>query len=378
MSRIRVLRIIARMNVGGPAVQISGLMRHLNADQFDQQLVTGFCATDEADYLETQAPDVIATRISGLGRAVRLTDDLKTVPRLVSIIQAFQPDIIHTHTAKAGTLGRVAATGARTRARVVHTYHGHLLHGYFSTRKTQAVVQLERMLARRTDRLVAVGPRVRDDLLAARIGSPCQYAVIPPGLALGTLPTKSLARDALGLDPQAPVIGMVGRITNIKRPDRFLDSVQLLHRTHPEAVFIVAGSGDEEATLRDRVRQAGLPVKMLGWRSDIEQILAACDILVLTSDNEGTPLSLIQAAMAGLPVVATDVGSVKDVVSDRETGLLCPTSAPAITSALAELLDDPDLAHKLGQSAQAKAWQEYGVERLADDHARLYESLARG
>ena len=169
------MRVIARMNVGGPAVQVSGLMRHLPEDEFDQQLLTGWCADDEADYLHTQAPDIQATRVDGLGRAIRLGDDARALAVLVRRMRAFRPHIVHTHTAKAGILGRAATRLAGTGSATVHTFHGHLLHGYFSPAKTRAVIALESALARGTDRLVAVGPQVREDLLAAGVGqvAPC-------------------------------------------------------------------------------------------------------------------------------------------------------------------------------------------------------------
>ena len=374
MGRLRVMRIIARMNVGGPAVQVSGLMRTLPAEEFDHRLYTGYCADDEADYLDTQAPDVEATRIEGLGRALRPGDDARALARLVKEIRSFRPHIIHTHTAKAGVLGRTAAKLARTGSATVHTFHGHLLHGYFSPAKTKAVIGVERSLARVTDRLVAVGPQVRDALLAAGTGKPEQFTVIPPGLVLPPGPSKAEARTQFGLAPDVPVIGFIGRLTAIKRPDRFAEVVRLIHAQRPDVHFVVAGAGDQEESLRSVT--ADLPVTMLGWRDDVETVLAACDAVLLTSDNEGTPLSLIQAGIAGLPVMASDVGSVKDVVIDGETGWLAPPTADALATATLDMLGDATEAAKRGASAQVRATANYGVQRLADDHARLYKDIA--
>lgn len=379
MSRpIRVVHVIARMNVGGPAVLIASTMRGLDPDAFQSRLLTGYCAADEADYLDTQATDIPVERVEGLGRSVRPWSDLVVAGTLARRFRELRPDVIHTHTAKAGVVGRVAARLARTDAALVHTYHGHLLHGYFSPRKTQAVIGLERRLAARTDRLVAVADRVRDDLLAAGVGTDRQYEVIPPGVDLPALPDRAVARQALGIDPDRPVVTMLGRLTGIKRPDRFADAVALVRETHPEALFVVAGSGDEEEGLRARVERERLPVLMLGWRSDPELVIAASDALILTSDNEGTPLSLIQAGLAGLPVVATEVGSVGSVVSDGLTGLLCQPSGASVAAAVSRLISNPDLARRLGIQARVSMREAYGMDRMIASHADLYRSLRAG
>jgi len=377
VPKTRVLRIIARMNVGGPAVQISGLMRGLDSELFDQRLITGFCDVSEADYLETQARDVSATRVTGLGRALSLRDDSKAIPGIIQQIREFKPDIIHTHTAKAGVLGRIAAKSSFSQAHLVHTFHGHLLNGYFSPRKTQLVRGLESFSARGTDRLVAVGPQVRDDLLAAKIGRADQYVIIPPGLQLATIPQGFEARKSLGISHGATVVSFIGRLTGIKRVDRFAEAVAIVAKTNPEIRFLVAGSGDQETALADQIKQKSLPVTLLGWRSDIETILSASDLLVLTSDNEGTPLSLIQAALVGIPVVATNVGSVKDVVLDDTTGILCSKDPSEIAEAILKLVNNPELSQRMGTAAKEFADGRFGVSRLVNDHQDLYHDLMK-
>ena len=367
------MRVIARMNVGGPAVQVSGLMRHLPADEFDQRLFTGWCADDEADYLVTQAPDVEATRIAALGRALRPGDDGRALASLVRHMREFRPHIIHTHTAKAGTLGRVAARLAGTGSATVHTFHGHLLHGYFSPTKTKAVIALESLLGRSTDRLVAVGAQVRDDLLAAGIGRPDQFSVIPPGLELPPAMTREQARVMFGVPGDAPVLSFIGRLARIKRPDRFVEVVREVHRVRPDVRFLVAGEGTEAHVMAD----ANLPITMLGWRDDVQNVLAASDAVLLTSDNEGTPLSLIQAALMGLPVVATAVGSIPDVVLHGQTGWLADPWTASLADATCALLADSREAERRGQVARTRANDLYGVHRLAADHARVYQSVVR-
>jgi len=376
-ERIRVMRIIARMNVGGPAIQVTGLMGELDATRFDQQLFTGWCAEDEADYLLTQSPDTPVHRVDGLGRAINPGDDLAAVRRLRREMQAFRPHIIHTHTAKAGALGRPIAIASQRKALLVHTYHGHLLHGYFSPAKTKALVQLERALARRTSRIVAVGDQVREDLLAAGIGTAEQYSIIPPGLDFPSPPSRAQARQDLGLSQTATVVSLIGRLTRIKRVDRFVEMAAIVrsHLPDQELLFLVAGDGDEGPLLTAMLEEHELPIQQLGWRTDISRILGATDILTLTSDNEGTPISLIQAAMAGVPVVATDVGSVKNVVLDGTTGLLAEPAAPALASCVRQLIEDPELRSRLGSQAREHAEGRYSVQRLARDHEAMYEQL---
>ena len=369
------MRVIARMNVGGPAVQVSGLMRHLPEDEFDQQLLTGWCADDEADYLHTQAPDIQAPRVDGLGRAIRLGDDARALAVLVRRMRAFRPHIVHTHTAKAGILGRAATRLAGTGSATVHTFHGHLLHGYFSPAKTRAVIALEAALARGTDRLVAVGPQVRDDLLAAGVGQAEQFAIIPPGLELPPALSREQARHEMGIPGDAPVISFIGRLAPIKRPDRFVETVRLIHEQRQDLHFLVAGDGSEAAVVQEAALK--LPITFLGWRDDPQNVLAASDALMLTSDNEGTPLSLIQAALMGLPVVATRVGSVPDVVQDGVTGWTTYTAPESLASACLELVSNPGDARLRGSKAQELALQRYGVSRLAPDHAQLYRQISQ-
>ena len=373
--KIKVLRIIARMNVGGPAVQVSGLMRRFNQENFEQELLTGFCAADEADYLEKVATDVKAIRIDGLGRSIKPRADLTALFEIVKEIRSFKPDVIHTHTAKAGVVGRIASILSGQRSIRVHTFHGHLLHGYFGTAKTKLVVVIEKFLALFTDQLLAVGKQVQDDLIEAGIGNSKKFTVMPPGLQLASVPTKSEARIELGLDPDEIYCAFIGRITQIKRPDRFLDVASQTHADNVKVNFIIAGAGEKLTYCQDRVNSENLPVTFLGWREDIEVVLAAADFVILTSDNEGTPLSLIQAGMVGIPVVATNVGSTNEIVVDGQTGFLTDLSVDQLSEAVAKLASDSDLRAKMGAAGKEYTLARYSVERLVKDHQDLYLRL---
>jgi len=372
---IRVMRIIARMNVGGPAVQVSGLMRGFNSDQFDHRLYTGYCAEDEADYLDTVATEVKAVRIQGFGRRVSLGGDLKAFFSLVNEIRNFKPHVIHTHTAKAGFLGRIASIISLRPSIRIHTFHGHLLNGYFGSFKRSLVVIAEKFLALFTHQLLAVGDKVRQDLLNAGVGTKDKFGLMPPGLALGVLPDRQESRFALTLPANSLQCAFIGRVTQIKRPDRFLDGVSEIKKRGVDLDFFIAGDGELLDMCRIRIKQEDLPVTILGWQSDIERVLSSADMVVLTSDNEGTPLSLIQAGMAGLPVVTTNVGSVPEVVLDGVTGIVTGLDVQEIADALEKLANDKVLRTKLGAAAQEFTMSNFGVKRLVRDHEELYKKL---
>jgi glycosyltransferase involved in cell wall biosynthesis len=363
------------MNIGGPAVQITGLMRGVNVANFEHRLYTGFCSADEGDYLDEVATDVKAHRIEGLGRRVSLSGDIKALVALISEIRNFKPHIIHTHTAKAGLLGRVASILSLHSSIRVHTFHGHLIHGYFGALKTSLVILTEKLLALITDQLLAVGDRVRQDLLDVGIGSKNKFGLMAPGLAISALPPKDESLDYFQLPRDGLYCAFIGRITSIKRPDRFLDVVKELKRQEVNLRFIVAGDGELLQYCEDRIQKEDLPVAILGWQNNIERVLSVADIVLLTSDNEGTPLSLIQAGMAGLPVVATSVGSVPEIVLNRITGLISGSDVHEIAACLAELTADSNLRGRFGDAARTFTLSNFGIERLVADHELLYEKL---
>ena len=374
-QQVRVLRIIARMNVGGPAVQVSGLMRGFDQQLFEQELLTGYCADDEADYLEKVATDVKSIRIDGLGRSIKLRADLTALFAIAREIRRFKPDVIHTHTAKAGVVGRIASKLSGQKSIRVHTFHGHLLNGYFGPGKTNMVILVEKFLAFFTNQLLAVGKQVQDDLIAAGIGDSNKFAVMPPGLQLAKVPSKHDARIELGLDQNEIYCAFIGRITQIKRPDRFLDVVAKVKTDGIKVKFIVAGAGEQLQYCQDRVANENLPVTFLGWREDIEVVLAAADFVILTSDNEGTPLSLIQAGMVGIPVVATNVGSTNEIVVNGKTGFLTDLSVDELAEAVMKLAENSNLRAQMGTAGQEFTLARYGVERLVKDHQDLYLRL---
>ena len=374
-AQVKVMQIIARMNVGGPAVIVAELMRSLDKSAFDQILVTGYCDENEADYLDTVATDIKATRIAGLGRSVSLIADLKAFFGLVSLMRKFKPDVIHTHTAKAGVLGRLASLLAGRGAVRVHTFHGHLLHGYFSGAITKLVILIEKFFASRTSVLIAIGTKVRDDLVAAGIGRADKYRVFFPGLPAPKSIVKASAQSALGISAETLYVTFVGRLTQIKRPDRLLDVASECKTRGLDLRFLVAGEGELFESSTARCQREQLNVTFFGWRNDIDQIFAASDIAILTSDNEGIPLTLIQAAQASLPIVATNVGSISDIVINESSGYLTQTNAADMADAIEKLVRDTQLRKLMGEAGKARAEQYFSLARMVKDHSDLYRSL---
>lgn len=372
---LRVMRVVARMNVGGPALQSVMLMRGLPPDRFEQRLYTGFVEPDEADYVDLRAPGLTVHRVPTLGRRIRPADDVRALASLTAEMRRFRPHIVHTHTFKAGVLGRVAATLAHVPGRV-HTFHGHLLKGYFPPRTVRLISMTEGILARYTDHLIAVGDRVRDDLLAAGIGRAGQYTVVPPGTSLKPLPPSQAAREQLGLPAGGKVVAYVGRLTRIKRPDRLVAVAREVRAAVPGVTFAICGDGEHGGELSSAAHALGPSVRLLGWRADVETVYAAADLVLLTSDNEGMPVSLIEAGLAGVPAVATNVGSVAEVVKDGSTGLLTRCDAGDLAQSVIRLLRDDSLRCQMAAAATSWTRERFSAERLVADVERLYEAIA--
>jgi len=369
------MRVIARMNVGGPAMQVAGLARLLPSDEFEQRVYAGAVADYEGDFVQLHDLNLDIRPLAATGRGFSSFSDLKLINQLAREMREFRPHIVHSHTAKAGVIARVAANLSRIDSKLVHTFHGHLLKGYFSPMMLTGLVQTERVLAKRTDVLITVGSKVRDELVEAGIGSRDQYEIIPPGVAPVDINDRELARRSLSLSNSDFVVLFLGRLTRIKRVDRLLDAVALAVAEVPEIKVLIAGDGELRGQLEDTARARSLPVQFLGWRSDLELLLGAADCLVITSDNEGTPVSLIQASLAGVPTVATNIGSVSEIIEDNVSGLVTDLSPEATAAALIRLSGSASLRSRLGAQAQADGISKYSYQRLVDDHVNLYRRL---
>ena len=332
---------------------------------------------------------VQSMHIPALQRPLAAGSDLQALLQIYRVMCDMRPAIVHTHMAKAGALGRLAArlynltAGRRSPARLVHTYHGHVLEGYFSASKTAMFVRVERALARGTDRIVAISPQIKRELLQMyRIGREEQYVVVPLGFDLtvfARLDTadREQARTSLQLPPEAPVVTTVGRLTAIKQHHLLLEAARFIVEAHPDAVFLIAGDGELRDELEAAARRLRLAanVRFLGWRRDLSTIYAATDVFALTSHNEGTPVALIEAMAASVPGVSTDVGGVSDVIVDDSVGRRVPDGdARAFAAAVHDLLSFPG-RRAIGARAREHVLARYGIERLVRDIATLYRAM---
>jgi glycosyltransferase involved in cell wall biosynthesis len=328
--------------------------------------------------------------VDALQRPIAPAADFRAFRVILATLRAVRPALIHTHMAKAGLLGRLAAmtynltTGRAHPARIVHTYHGHVLDGYFRPAVARAFVQLEQWLARGTDKLVAVSPRVRDELVQRfRIAPNDRFTVVPLGFDLASFAaiddrSRAAARAELGIAAGTIVITTVGRLTAIKNHALLLNAAQHLIAAHPEILVLIAGDGEQRAQLERQAANLGIAdrVRFLGWRRDLDTVYGASDIFVLTSRNEGTPVALIEAMAAGVPGVSTNVGGVSDVIADPGVGVLVPSDdAAALAAGVETLLPDAASRRAMGTRARASVLQRYDIRRLLDDVDRLYRSL---
>lgn len=379
-GRIGVLRVIARLNVGGPAIHATLLTDRVNPARFVTTLVAGSEEAGEANYLELHGRSMPVLILPDLGREIRPLSDVRTVWRLMQIIRRERPHIVHTHTAKAGALGRLAAILCGVPI-VVHTYHGHVLRGYFSPAKTAVYRAIERLLALGTDRLLTVTDRVGQELQALGVGRPAQYRTLPLGFDLSPLLVAERRRGELRAELQvgdAPLVGIVARLVPIKAHEVFLAMAVRVRQAYPTAVFLIVGDGELRAALEQRAGELGLTgaVRFLGWRADIDRLYADIDVVALTSRNEGSPVALIEAMAAGAPVVSTEVGGVADVVQHGVTGLLAPMDDDAgLARHVVTLLGDRALGQRMGQQGRATVATTYGADRLVADIEGLYEEL---
>lgn len=364
---MRVVHVVTRTNIGGVSSYIDNLATGLG-EHVDVTLVRGVPSADEEDYFAGRVTAMPIVDMSSLRRHSLPWHDVISLVRLIALFRRLRPDVVHTHMAKAGALGRIAAFIARVPVRI-HTFHGHLLQGYFSGAKTRIIVGVERTLRRITTHSVVIGERVRADLVDIGITTVAASTMIPPAVPAPKVAPRATARQRLGLPPDATIAGFVGRLAPIKRPDRFV----ALARQLPDVHFAFVGEGE----LSDEVRSAarGLSnVSFLGWINDVAEVYSAIDIAVLTSDNEGMPVSLIEAAAAGLPIVATNVGAVPEVVHDKINGILADNDTH-LTAAVRLLADRPDLRGEYGAAGSAMAATEFTVAGLVGAHVALYSRL---
>jgi glycosyltransferase involved in cell wall biosynthesis len=384
VPRVRVLRIIARLNVGGPAHHVSILSGRLDPRRYDTLLLAGSLGPGEGSF------DALALRhgarvryVDGLGPELAPAADARALRGLMRAMRTFRPQIVHTHTAKAGVLGRVAARLALgPRPIVVHTYHGHVLSGYFGSAKSAAFRSVERALAGITDQLVGVSQATVDELVGFGIAPRRRFVTIPIGLDLDAFLSSERAdgaefREEVGAGPDDVLALYVGRLAPIKRVDVLLDAVAAARRDGARVRLAIVGDGELRAQLEARSEALGLTdaVVFCGFRTQLAPIVAAADVAVLSSDNEGTPVALIEAAAGARPAVSTRVGGVSDIVRPQSGVLVAAGDATAFGRELAALAADRELRERMGAAARAHVERRFRADRLVRDIDALYGDL---
>jgi len=360
---MRVLHVIARLNVGGTARYITQLASQLPQHGIETFVATGFVQGAEVE--DESAGSIEVIRIPSLGRSFNPIKDHLARMQLDKIIAQIKPDIIHTHTFKAGYIARMK----KQPVPVIHTFHGHLLDDpEFSGFKSRVIIEVERMLAKKAVKLVTVGRRVGDELLEQRIGNKDQYINIPPGVvALNVTPKAEALRNLNLPDDGSPIVGWIARVTGVKNPMLALAVANAMPDTH----FVLAGGGN----LLEKVKAAAPSnVSVIGW-AKAEDVFGASEIILSTSENEGMPVALIEAQLAGKPVVATDVGSVSEVILNHESGIVTNKNSGSIALALESLLLDKQKRTEMGILAISRAEALFSVDRMINAHIALYKSI---
>jgi glycosyltransferase involved in cell wall biosynthesis len=423
-EHIRILRVIARLNIGGPAIQAVTLSDLLSRGRYRTRLVCGPVGTQEGDMFYLAASrQVDPVVLPALGREISVPNDLRTFSGLRKIISEFKPHIIHTHTAKAGALGRLAGISLNARRnfgpkiKLVHTFHGHVFHSYFSPLKTSAIIQIERFLARFTDRIIAISSSQKREFCETyEVARPEQVQVVPLGFDLS--PFERLGPPV----PQGVFsVGIIGRLTPVKNHRMLFEAVKILNGQGEDQAFkfYVVGDGELGEALTREAAALGIEKDILftGWQKEMAEVYRNLDAVVLTSLNEGTPVSLIEAMAAARPVIATDVGGVRDLMGeidpstefkacsgstlsepraeargsrwvDKERGegyklarrgiLVASGDSKALAEALLFVLREKSLASQIAEQARSHVLQKYSLERLVRDMAALYEGLLGG
>jgi glycosyltransferase involved in cell wall biosynthesis len=397
-SMPRVLRILNRLAVGGPVLNATYLTKYM-APEFETLLVVGERESHEksAAYLTDQLGIKFVT-IKGMGRSVNPASDYFAYMDLKKLIKSFKPDVVHTHAAKPGALGRLAASAEKVPA-IVHTFHGHVFHSYFSSAKTKFYIRTERFLAKKSNAIIAISEQQRKELVNDfKIAPDEKFRVIPLGFDLdrfrmGQEEKRKKFRREFNLDDDEIAIGIIGRLVPVKNHYLFLKAIKyVLEHTSKKLKAFIVGDGETRRDLENICRETNIPfsteyssehpnpIVFTSWRSDVDVVTAGLDIICLTSFNEGTPVSLIEAQAANKPIVSTKVGGIADIVIEGRTALLADVqSTETFCEHLLYLVEDGNLRRKMGERSHEHVIKRFSYQRLVSDMSQLYyELLERG
>jgi glycosyltransferase involved in cell wall biosynthesis len=376
------MRIISRMNIGGPATHVVLLNAGLDREGYDCLLVAGSEGANEGSLRDLAlSNDLRLAQIPELGREIAPWSDLVTLVKLYKMMRRERPHIVHTHTAKAGFVGRIAARLAGVPV-VLHTFHGHVFHGYFSPAKTRLFLLMERLGARLSTRIITISPRLREEIAQFGVTERRRIMVIPLGFELEAFASQPRAtgdfRRSLGLPKDAKLVGAIGRLAPIKNIPLLLEAAAIARKQEPSIHVVLVGDGELRQELEARAEALGLAdaVVFAGWRRELASVYADLDAVVISSHNEGTPASLIEAMATGCPVLATRVGGVPDLITDGKTGRLVPPGdSEGLAAALVALFREPERTAKMADLARERTLERHQATRLVADVDWLYREL---
>lgn len=384
--KIKILRIINRFNIGGPTYNATFLTRFMS-DEFETMLIGGLPEEGEADSLHILNDyGVTPILIPELKRNPNFLSDRKALKKIKSIIKEFRPDIVHTHAAKAGALGRKAAFDCKVPV-VIHTFHGHIFHSYFGKFKTEVFRRIEKRLASKSTGIIAVSEQQKKELSEKfRIANKSKIEVIPLGFDLNPfqvdLETKrKKTREKYHLTDNQVAIAIIGRLAPIKNHKLFLDSIEKVNsQTTKKLVFFIVGDGETRKEIEEQIERINsnqtIDIRLTSWIHDIKTFNAGMDVICLTSDNEGTPVSLIEAQACNIPIISTDVGGVKDILLENETGYIVPkNNSEKFAEKLLLLIEDEKKREKMSQNGWLFVKDNFHYQRLVKDTEKYYLNL---
>ena len=370
---VKIVTVVSRMNVGGVASLLIGYMENLDKNKFEHVLITGNCEDNETDLLKQTNFEGKVIYLQNLKRSVGVFKDLITFIEMRKILKSLSPDIVHTHTAKAGLIGRLSALSLRNKPLIIHTYHGHLLYGYFSALISFLIVTIERVLAWGTNLLIADSMQVKIDLLNYGVGKEKNWQVVSPGIRKLPNIESDVARNELGISKDANLICWIGRFTNIKNPMLAAQSFSTLkNKTNKKFTMIMVGDGELFTSVQEYISNNKLDIKLVGWKTNVSNFLAASDILLLTSKNEGFGMVIAEAGWYGKPTISTKVGGVTEFISNGETGVLVDSNEDDISDAISLLFEDRSLMNKIGANAKKQTNNLFTSEIFTKKHEEIY------
>lgn len=384
-KKIKVLRIINRFNIGGPTYNATFLTRFLS-DEFETLLIGGLPEKGESDSLHIlEEYGVEPILLPEMKRKPNFFSDRKALKKIKEIIAEYKPDIVHTHASKAGALGRKAALDMKVPI-VVHTFHGHVFHSYFGKVKTELYKFIERKLAQKSSGIIAISDLQKNELVNTyKIVTENKVNVIPLGFDLQKFnqnlsEKRKNVREKFGVTDDQVAVAIIGRLAPIKNHSLFLETVALIQKeTEKKLVFFIVGDGELREEIAQKVielSKKGVDIRMTSWIKDINEFNAGMDIICLTSNNEGTPVSIIEAQASQVPVVSTNVGGVQNVMIDNETGYIVPkNNARIFADKLLVLIENEALRNEMGQKGWAFVKELFHFERLVKEMEHYYKEL---